>query len=397
MIASLPMVAQAGLSPTAATALSKNAPEGCAFEYSGHTLGFNTADDKLVGAFNGCIAATTGLDFGNIVDNPNEFTTFNIPVGGADGNGGMFRLSAQQSALQLNVVALPGEKNAVGAFVRVTLLGENYAPWVEYALLNWRGLSMGYGYTLFSDARCAPPTLDFKGPCAYTGVSNAVVQYRCNLGSGFSAGGAFELPMLSATYGEKTAEVSQRFPDIPAMVCYDYGGGHVRFSALLRNMQYRDLVAARNRDCVGWGVQLSGANTILPNLSAFWQGAYGRGMASYIQDLNGGGLDLTPAGDGRMRATEVWGAFAGLQYNFSKCLCGCIACSQLGTHLKSYHGGKCPYEDQPAYTQYAVCNLTWQVNDFVCWGVEYIYGRRVNTNHRQGHASRLQTMLKFSF
>lgn len=397
LTALFPLWAHAFLSLEAATALNENTPAGNTFQYTPHTLVFTTADGKLVGAVNGNATATMGWDFNNVIDNPNEFAIFEIPVDGTPGNGGQFQLSAQQSALQLNMVAIPDDKNAVGAFFKVTLLGNNYAPWIEYALVNWRGLSAGYGYTLFSDANCALPTIDFKGPCAYTGISNTVVQYRRKLGAGFSTGLGLEMPILSATYNDKTAEVTQRIPDIPAMVCYNYAGGHVRFSALLRNMQYRDKVAAKNRNCMGWGVQLSGANTIMSDLTALWQGAYGCGISSYFQDFTDNGLDLTPCGDGKMNAVKAWGAFVGLQYNISKCLCACVGCSQLKAHPKSYHGGTCLYDNQPSYTQYAVGNITWQVNDFLCWGVEYIYGRRVNISQQQGHASRLQTMLKFSF
>lgn len=392
-----PIATFAELTPEDISALNQNTPGGGSLTTTSGKLAFRSENGKLVGIVSGSATATMGWDFNNVVDNPNEFITFDIPVNAAPGNGGSFQLSAQQTALQLNLVALPDDVNRVGAFFKVTMLGNNYSPWIEYALLNWRGLSVGYGYTLFSDSKAALPTIDFQGPCAYTGISNTVLQYRRKLTPVLSAGIALEMPTLSATFNNRDTEVSQRVPDIPVMVSYDKGGNHLRVSGVVRNMMYRDNVSDKNRDCVGWGVQLSGKNAICPALTLFWQGAYGKGLASYFQDFNGGGLDMTPGPDGKMRTVKVWGAYAGLQYNFTNNIYACAGYSHLRAYPKRYTGGDCLYANQPSYTQYAVGNLFWQINNYLCWGIEYIYGRRVDMNRQQGHASRVQTMLQFSF
>ena len=60
----------------------------------------------------------------------------------------------------------------------------------------------------------------------------------------------------SITAADGTRTVTQRIPDIPAYVQYswDNGSGWLRFSALMRNIQYRDLVNDKNRNVTGWGI-----------------------------------------------------------------------------------------------------------------------------------------------
>ncbi|MDE6295270.1 MAG: porin [Muribaculaceae bacterium] len=342
------------------------------------------------------IKGTLGFDFGDPIDNPNEFVTSDINMNPVPGNGGKVNISAQQSNVYLNMVALPDNPNKIGLYVSMNLLGNNYTPALQYAYLKYRGFTVGYDYSLFADMAAGVPTIDYEGPNAMTSIPNAVIDYRHSFNKHWSIGAGLEMPIASYTVGHNTAVVNQRVPDVPFYAQYSWGNNSwVRMSGIVRNMIYRDLATNSNRDKVGWGVKVSGSAEIIPNLRAYYQGAFGNGITSYFQDLEGCGLDMTPDADavGRLNAVMAWGAYAGLQYNFSPK----VYCSATYSHLRNYakkYSGDWP--EQYRYGQYAVGNVFYNINSVLTWGIEYVWGRRVDMNGLSHHDNRIQTMLQLS-
>ena len=75
-----------------------------------------------------------------------------------------------------------------------------------------------------------------------------------------------------------TAKVSNWMPDWATFVQYQWGKGeHVRLSGIARTLSYRDLIAGRNHNIVGWGrtAQLGGASP--PSLTTYVTASYGHG------------------------------------------------------------------------------------------------------------------------
>lgn len=358
-------------------------------------------DGKFYLGIGGTVKTTVSYDWGNPIDNGYDFTTSAIPMQQAKGNGGLLQFSAATSGLFVNFVALPGTKNQVGAYFNFNLTGNgnNYGFNLFYAYVKYRGFTVGYDFSLFSDMGACPPSIDNEGPNALTAIPKGVVDYRHTFNKHWSAGIGAEMPIASATTGKGTASVSQRVPDIPAYVQYSWGGGKswLRASGMIRNMMYRDAVAGRNLDCVGWGVKLSGSASLGPVVTAYYQGAYGRGLTSYFQDLYEGGLDMVPDGNGRLRNVEAWGAYLGLQYNISSTVCATTTYSHLRTYAPYYAEGETPWGEQYKYGQYALANIIWNITPQISTGLEYIYGRRVNMDGTSRHDNRIQTMLQVSF
>lgn len=351
----------------------------------------------------GHVKATVGYDFGNPMHNPNEFITSAISTSRRRGDGGLVQFSAQQSSLFLNFVGLPGSDNQIGAFIGANLLGEDYAPALQYAYIKYRGFKAGYDKTLFADPASTPPTVHYEGPNASSSLGNAIVDYSFDFGKKkeWSAGIGLEMPMYSVTDadGAGAYKVNQRVPDIPAFIRWSWDGGNswLRFSAVMRNMLYHNPASGKNVDKVGWGIQLSGSAAITPWLTAYYQGLYGKGIASNIQDLAGCGMDMLPTADNAdvMNAVKAWGAYGGLQFNISPT----VFASATYSHVRTYADG-CAMpvaDDQYRYAQYAVGNVFWDITSILQAGAEYIYGRRVNYDGTQAHDSRLQLSLQLSF
>lgn len=351
----------------------------------------------------GQIKGTVGYDLGNVIDNPNDFTTSAIPIPALPGERGKFQISGQQTSFVVNFVALPGKADQIGAYISVDFTGNDYTPSLSQAYLKYRGITAGYANSLFSDAAAVSPTIDDEGPNAYTGVTHALVYWEQTFGKrkDWKFGVGIEQPTQSYTLGDKTEMITQKVPDIPVYLQYSWakGNGWLRLSGMVRNLYYRDLSSDRNVDKVGWGVKLSGSTPVVGPLTAYYQAVYGEGIASYIQDCTGLGLDMTPsAGNSSvLNPVKAWGAYAGLQYTFSPKVFATASYSHVRTYADSFKGGSTPFGEQYKYAQYVVANLFWTPNPLLQTGIEYLYGRRVDYSGAQGHDNRIQAMIALNF
>lgn len=379
-------------------------------------------NEKFYLGFGGYVKGTMSFDWGSPINNYNEFIVSAIPMPGSQkpGNKAQFGLSAQQSDLYLNLVALPNDKNKVGFYLNFIFLGNGYTPQVRQAYVSWRGFEMGYGFSLFTDLAADPNTIDYEGPNSFTVDINAKLDYRHTFGKHFGIGIGAELPMASYTNGLGqtvfqgttrtigTAKVDQRIPDIPMYVQWNWGNNNrIRLSGLLRNMQYRadmtqvngSLIDGKTKNLVGGGIQLTGNFNICNKLIGYFQATTGKGMTSYFEDVTGLGLDMVPVNNdpGKLQTVKAWGGYLGLQYNWSSKVYSDLIYSHLRVYNPYYNGGETAWASQYKYGQYAVANVFYNITDTFSWALEYIWGRRVDMNGLQAHDNRLQTMLQVTF
>lgn len=348
----------------------------------------------------GYVKGTASFDFCNPITNPIYFTTSQIPMNNAPGNGGLFNLSAGTSNVFFNFVGMPNAEYPIGAYINFSFANGNYDLDLQYAYVKWAGFKIGYDFSLFADLNAGPNTIDQEGPSSWPAVSNPQMNYTYTRNNWSFAIGA-ELPMTASTTNAYTASVNQRIPAIPAYIQYawDQGNSTVRLAGLFRNMQYRDLIKDKNYNKVGWGVQLTGTLQTCKYLSLYYQGVYGKGISSFIQDLNGLDLDLVPdeKEQGKLKSVEMWGAFAGFQINFTKNVFSNHAYSQVRNYADRYSNGTIPWDEQYRYAQYLVNNVMWNCTSNIQLGLEYLMGRKTIMNGTSRSDHRIQTMVKFSF
>ena len=177
------------------------------------------------------------------------------------------------------------------------------------------------------------------------------------------------------------------------------GNVWLRLSGIIRYLYYRNETAQKNIDKVGWGVKASGTTPIYGGLSAYYQAVYGEGIASYIQDLTGCGMDLMPdpSDPSAMNPVKAWAAFGSLQYNFTPKFFCPATYSQVRTYADKYGDSSVPWKTGYKYAQYILANAFYNVSPIVQVGLEYIYGRRVDFGGSQAHDNRLEAMLQVSF
>ncbi len=329
--------------------------------------------------------------------NSNGFSTYNIPVPFDPAQRQRFGATANHSTIFLKLVTSPTRFGRVIVYMQGNFSGDNggYGFKMSQAYMSVGNLTLGKARTTFADGSAMAPTIDDEGNSGQVSAKNMLVRYTTPSYHGFSAALSVEVPSISTTNSATTATISQRVPDIPAYVQYAWnkGDSHIRLSGIYRGISYRDLRAERNQIHTGWGVQFSGVGTIVGGLGFFGHYTYGKGIASYVNDLSGEGLDLIPTGTpGKLTPAAVSGWTAGLQYTFTPKFFVSASYSQANLFKASRLG-----EDTYRYGQYAVVNAFYEVWGDLQVGVEYIHGARHDYSHHTGHANRFDAMLKFSF
>ena len=339
-------------------------------------------------------------DWGHPLDNANKFIPSDIPMTVEPGSGGQFLLSAAQSDFYLNFVGLPGSDNQIGIFIDVNFMAGNHSPALHHAYLRYRGITAGHTISIFTDMGAKPASIDYQGPNAFTFMGHPNISYTGKFGKGkaWSAAVGLDLPEYSATYSGSTKKATQRIPDIPIYLQRSWadGKGWLRASAIFRTLTYRDVTLNKNHNTFGWGVKLSGKTPICGGLSAMWEGVYGKGVSSYIQDLTGRGMDLMPEPDksGKLEAVPAWAAYGTLQYQICPRVFMNATYSQVRTYAKDWNASD--WDSTYKWAQYVTANCFWKLNSFAQFGVEYLYGRRMDHNGMQAHDNRVSLMLKVS-
>ncbi|MCH5247878.1 MAG: hypothetical protein J1E99_06935 [Muribaculaceae bacterium] len=347
----------------------------------------------------GVAKVTASFDFPNPINNGAFFKPVDIPVA-KPGDGGLFQVNGQQTNIFFNVVAMPNSKNRLGFYFDVDLLGSGYTPSVHNAYLTYRGLVAGYNTTLFFDGKAVAPTIDKAGPNSSNYMAVPLIDFIHRFDSGIELGVGAEIGEKSFTNGGKTYTVNQRIPDIPAYIQFNSKTDprtNLRIAVIGRDLQYYNEVKDKMKNVFGWGVKASGTLGLGRRFIVYYMGAYGKGIGSYFRDFQKQGLDLTPVeeNNGELEATPMWGAYLGLQYNWSDRCFSTVTYSQVRNYAKN--DGATDWTSNYRYGQYVAANIFYNITSQFRWGLEWDWGRHVDCGGASRHDNRIQTMLQFSF
>ena len=313
------------------------------------------------------------------------------------GNGGNLRFAWQSSSIYMNFVAMPGSKNSVGLFFKADFTGNNNSFSIYHLYAKYRGLTVGYTASLFTDASAEPFTIDYAGPNGYPYLTLFTAYWQQNFTKNFSGAIGIDAPTASISTASTTAMVNQRVPAVPLYLQYAWNGGasHVRLSGIMRPMQYRNEAAEKNKTIVGGGVQLSGMTDIVGGLSLQFNAAYGKGMGTYLQDDNGLGLDAVATVDaGELKAVTNLGITGGLSYQLSPKVTSNLVYSHLTNWFDTDAAVVISYY---RYGDYVAANVIYAINKFVSAGIEYDYGHSKSVDGTGLHSNRLQCQFAITF
>jgi len=253
----------------------------------------------------------------------------------------------------------------------------------------------GYGYSLFMDADALPDTLDFEGPGGALFLFQAGVHQGFELGSGTSLWLALENSGSQITdIFDSSATGTESVPDGVISLRTEHEWGHVQLAGVLRRLSYQ--TATARDDTFGGGPALTGSIKTFGKDLLFFSGTWGRGIARYIENANEGtsnqNLDAVVESNGRLKALEIWGAYAAYQHYWAPDWRSNIVYGALQLERSQFVP-----EGYFRKSTYAALNLIWKPASTFSIGMEVLHGKLDVQNGDTTNDTRVQASIQYKF
>ncbi len=357
---------------------------------------FMSRNSDLAMGIGGVVRMRGWYDWGGV--STNGFVPYMIPIHRNPAHTRHFGTTPSGSALFFRVI---GRSRTFGSFqfyIQGEFTGGNNQRDFElkkaYALVN--DFTIGYASSSFSDPSAIPPTIDAAGPNNKFTVTNVLVRWMHTNSHGFGAAFSVEDPSNQIDVDQvNTESVDQWLPDFASFLQYEWDHSqHIRLAGIVRTLPYRDMLAARNRNIVGWGLQLSSIFRPTNAMTCYFIANTGKGYASLGGDMACGNYDLVgdPNKPGHLYAPQALGWCVGLQYNYKPNVFSVVSFSQSRYLPREKVDGS-----QYKYGLYGTATLFWDVTPRMQLGMEYNLGKRVDFDGQGRWAQRVGALAQFSF
>ncbi len=342
--------------------------------------------------FGGYAKLTAAFDFNGVVDSY-DFITYDIPVGDVDLKEKRLYLDAHQSRIYVEVLGhIRGKPMRI--YIETDFYSENYYPRLRHAYGQFGGFLIGQTWSTLMDLDAMPNTVDFEGPNSAVSLRAPMIRYSHNFGKGFKLSAAIELPEVSISYIPPFTSAPQYIPDVIMTARFSSKFGHIQFGGVLRTMTLKDTLNDHYSNNSGFGGTLSWLFKITKKDNFMGQFVVGKGIAKYVQDISGVGMDMAQKYyEQELISLSSLGFYVGYQHHWNQKLNSTFTYGF--TRLKDNYY----LENQEEFkrSHYASANLFWKVQSFMTVALEYLWGQRRNSGGEFGRANRLNAMVQFFF
>ena len=379
----------------------------------------NPHNQDFILTVGGQLNLVVGGDFGNNLYKQSNagisFVTNAIPVPATLGKRVDLYINAINGSADMQVVGFANTPNQVTGYFKIGTNGITTSIVLQRAYVSWRGITAGLKLTLFQDDyACQPPTIDPEGPSGEVSAVAYEIAYKSKSYSGFRFAAALDMPTYNSSLGyyrgtdyptidDKltiNTDFDQFIPDVPAWVEYSWSQwNRIRVSGIMRWFRYKDLMTNQLKIKNGWGVMLSGNIQPAKPWIVYYQFAVGQGIGNYIQDIAGHPYSFIPHNNipGRMNASTMMGLNLGLTYNATDRLQFNVVGSEARIWGVRDYANMQSEDLNYRYAVYVAANCFYNVNSFLQFGVEYLYGYRRTWNIGGAYDNRAQAQVSFSF
>lgn len=336
------------------------------------------------------------------VGNDDAFVVSSIPTGEDREGAGDTNFSIRQTRLFLKTQTPTEDWGGLVTYLELDFFGTDGAePRIRHAygqIGTDDQLLAGQTWTAFQDATVFPSTLDFQGPAGIITSRRPQVRWRHAFNDAWTSVLSVEDPNSDITTpGGLEGEESTPYPDLAANLRWAAEWGHLQLSSVMRYLQFDPDEGERNGD-FGYGLNLTGSVKIF-ELDAkrvdqvLFQLAGGEGIARYVNDTSGLGLDAAfGAADDDLEALGVFAGMVAYQHWWATDWASTASYS----YVQMDHSSDLP---DSAYQSghYAQVNLRYYPSERVMVGGETLYGLREDVNGDEGDAVRLQFSFQYRF
>jgi hypothetical protein len=329
---------------------------------------------------------------------PDAFVPASIPVP-ATRDRGNFNLQARQTRFSLDIRHPTVFDETLRFYFENDFYGGGngqYGFRLRQAYGQLGNTYAGFGWSSLTDVDAIPDTLDFAGPNSVIATRRAGIHQFFHLGETGSLTLAAEQPSSELRAIDLTSNVhgTQHLPDVIIAARVEQGWGHLQLGGVVRQLGYSS--NEQNRRMVSGGAQLSGSLKVASfadysDLLMFGLN-WGKGMARYLNDLGGAGLDAVVSADGRIHLLSERGAYAAYTHYWndnwrSNLVYGALRVPRSPLlNTSDFHN-----------SDYAAANLIWAPMPALTVGLELLHGRLEVQDNRYNTDTRIQGSLQYSF
>lgn len=353
-------------------------------------------DAKLAMGVGGAVRMRAWYDFAGSIP-ANGFIPYMIPVPKDPTQRRKLDGTPDGTTIFMRVIGRNRTLGDIIGYIQGNFQGDGHTFKLKKAYAQFKGLTIGWAPSAIQDGDAEAPTIDGAGQNGLCSDTRMLIRWDHTFKkSNWAVSASVEMPSSSSDAdGEQTKALNDWFPDIVLFGQYNLPhDGHIRLTGLLRVLPYRDLIAGKNRNRIGWAIQLSGVAYPINRLALYWVANTGQGYESTMGDLSIGNFDLVADNDtpGRLYAPTSMGLNVGAKYNFLPNLYAGLA---LG---EAHYFPKYTVKDNSyKYGLYGAVNLFYEPTPRMQVGIEYLLGSRHNFNHEHASANRIDALFQFSF
>jgi hypothetical protein len=279
---------------------------------------------------------------------------------------------------------------------------------LRHAFFDVGWFRFGQQNSVFMDGTNWPSLVDFQGPNGWTNQRQPSARMTVPLAERVFWASSMERPFSNiATNG--LGDQVQDVPDFATHLRYEGDLGHIQIAGLARSIGYRPTGGLVTRH---GGVGMS-ANAVLhpwamllgtdpvheDNPSGLTrsrillQGNWGSGIARYINDFSGQGLDgQVNSVTGAFDTVPVTGWSTSYEHWFGESWLSNFTYSQVSANSIA---------NQPATTynagKYLATSVWWIPITRLSFGIEYLWGERENLDGQSARARRLNGLFQYNF
>lgn len=324
------------------------------------------------------------------------FVTSAIPTSGPQtAFGSEFTVQAKQTRLNVDL-RRDTDAGPARLYFETDLFGDassnfqagSYKFQLRHAFGLLNNVGAGYSFSAFMDNDALPDTLDFEGPGAAPFLLLAQGRYIWKWDKSKSLSLSVEAPQSQITAPSGGGKSTS--PDISLKARYDADAGHLQLSGVYRRLGWISETGSAQYTS-GYGLNLAGSyKTGIGDDYIVGGGIWGKGIARYISDITGSGLDAVVDPNGNLQALEEYGGYGGYTHYWSPKVRSTFVVDYLGMSNK-------PYQSPTSFSnsQYYSANLIWNPWGSVNMGVELLYGRYKTFDGLSANDTRVQMSVQY--
>jgi hypothetical protein len=326
-----------------------------------------------------------------------QFLIAQIPVDGSPEaeRSDYFNMFVRETRVNVDVrTSGPGETPGQ-LFLEVDFFDLNsFSPRLRHAYIVYGNLLVGQTWTTIAELASIPFTLDFGAGDALFGTRTPQVRWQQNVNSSWSWAVGLEQLQTSGIYnpGNLGGSASPQLPVLAGRLTHQRSDGVRSLAALVQQLRWDGEGVGPDATAAGWALVFAGRQNLGRSDFLIWNLAYGDGTADTIMALTGSNANANLTPDGRLVTRQGYSAALGLGHTWSDTLSSNLA--YAWTDLEDI-GARAPNAIQSGGVGHL--NLIWAPREKLSTGIELMRGTRENADGNDGDATRVQTMVKYTF